>query len=60
MISEQQKLLEALKTIKETCANHERCVNCPIFSDHEGGCAFEGSPNNLILTNEPGPWRAVK
>lgn len=54
----QEKIIEALKVIRDTCEEHDDCCECP-FSDG-GDCLIcsEESPDEWHL-NELKSWKAI-
>ena len=62
-MDEKEKLIDALKTIKETCETHDQhsngCDRCPLGNSNNDCLLMELSPDNWCI-NEPGAvWRAL-
>ena len=59
-----EDIMEALKIIKNTCAEQEDCYYCPFSSGKRSGngCLInELTPNEWCVTdNPPEPWRAIQ
>ena len=60
-MTDQEKIIDALKTIKEICDNYNigECDRCPL-GDSDGDCRIEGLiPANWNINEPEGVWRAV-
>ena len=62
-MDDKEKLIDALKTIKETCKAHEErengCSRCPLGNSDDDCLLMELTPDNWCI-NEPGAvWRAL-
>lgn len=59
-----EEIINALKIIKDVCADHEYCKYCP-FGDDGDACKLvdtESIPSELEIAELPPPetWRALK
>ena len=55
---DKQKILDALKLIKDTCNNCEECEDCPFFCQNICMFATDCPPEDWELNNTKDIWRA--
>lgn len=58
----QQQILDALKVIIDTCKEHGRCTECPLYTKHDPvtQCSLRAdNPTNWKLNNADKVWRAL-
>lgn len=53
-------LIEALKTIKETCQAAGECERCPLRTNYDEGCHLILEPRHWEFVNEDVPPRVFK
>jgi hypothetical protein len=47
------ELIKALKLIKETCANTDKCITCPLCSGSDDCLINENTPSDWNIQDEP-------
>ena len=57
-----EEVVNALKVIKEECANHPVCATCPFWiPNRSNGCQIQTEVETWEINNaEPELWRAFK
>lgn len=58
-IDVKNRLVEALKLIKEVCKQYDECSLCPM-GDEDCECILESKPPASYLIIEADVWRALK
>lgn len=56
---EQNKILDALKLISQTCSCYDNCKPCP-FGTEEGECKIQFCPPCQWEIQDDQTWRAMK
>lgn len=46
------KLLEALKLIRDECKQHDNCTDCPMWASRVGACGVDKRPQEWNVLNE--------